>query len=149
LNEGSRDNMAVARQEFSLQGDSNAAGVRDLALVGVYEDLRGEQGSFLLILMRQGQRRKWNATTLANWYGIRPQLIMNGCRKRKVDDAPTPTVTLRAKKPTSERRVSFGRGHSSRANLQNFPFSRAIPRTAKKWYGKRYRNSPLALARSG
>jgi hypothetical protein len=53
-----RDSVAEAKLVFACDGDFNADGVPDRALVGVYEDTQGGLGKFLLIVTRSGSD-KW------------------------------------------------------------------------------------------
>ncbi len=66
---GGTHDMRAGGAVFSRYGDFNRDGVRDLALVGVYQSREGP-GSFLLVLTEEAGPR-WRAIFLAEWPGVR------------------------------------------------------------------------------
>ncbi len=69
LHAGGTESMRNAGAVFSRYGDFNRDGVRDLALVGVYQS-REQVGSFLLVLTEESGGR-WHPIFLAEWPGVR------------------------------------------------------------------------------
>ncbi len=69
LHERGTQNMRNAGAVFSRYGDFNHDGVRDLALVGVYQG-REQVGGFLLVLTEEAGGR-WRPIFLAEWPGVR------------------------------------------------------------------------------
>ncbi len=58
LFEGGQDNLAMRQADFVRKGDFNQDGIKDEALVGVYEDKDGNKGRFLIIATWQNKQWK-------------------------------------------------------------------------------------------
>lgn len=68
LFEGGQDNMIVDGIDFIQKGDFNNDKIEDLALVGVFQGLKNQQGMFFLILTKN-KNGSWEKAYLQNWFG--------------------------------------------------------------------------------
>lgn len=73
LFEDGEDSMASCGINFMQKGDFNNDGIEDLALVGVFRDLKNQQGMFLLILTKN-KNGSWKKAFLQSWFG-KPEFL--------------------------------------------------------------------------
>jgi hypothetical protein len=68
LFEDGQDSMASCGIDFMQKGDFNNDKIEDLALVGVFQNLKKQQGMFLLILTKN-KNGFWEKAFLHSWLG--------------------------------------------------------------------------------
>lgn len=81
LFEGGHDTMARGGIDFTQMGDFNNDGIEDMALVGVFQDKKHQQGKFFLILTKN-RDGSWKKAFLQAWVGRPGFLGLSGNGRR-------------------------------------------------------------------